>query len=419
MDGDGFSCIKSYEHNRSGFFGCKRMGKQNEEGGFHMNILVLGAGHMGRAVAFDMMRTPELERLVVTDLDPKQLKATASFINRPKDRRIRFEKLEVEDDQAVAKLMRRCDTVVSAVTYQYNFKLARLAIQNGCNFCDLGGNNAIVKQELGLHAQAKKQGVTVVPDCGLAPGLVSVLVAHGMARLAKVDTVKIRVGGLPVKPQPPLNYQLVFSVHGLINEYVEKCVKLRDGQIIDEEPLTEVEELEFPPPFGKLEAFNTSGGTSTLPHTYQDKVKHLDYKTIRYPGHCAQLKLLLDLGLMDSKPYKLGAAKVVPRELLARLLTDKLPRDGQDCILVRIVLEGTRNGSARRMQYQIIDYGDAANHITAMMRLTAFPISVIAQMMSGGEITRAGAIPQELCVPAEKFIEALKKRGVGIEITER
>ncbi|MBL7960001.1 saccharopine dehydrogenase, partial [bacterium] len=183
-------------------------------------------------------------------------------------------------------------------------------------------------------------------------------------------------------------------------------------------PLIDVEELECPAPFGKLEAFNTSGGTSTLPQTYKGKVKNLDYKTIRYPGHCAQFKLLMDLGLMDSKPYKLGDQKVVPRELLSSLITDKLTIEGKDCVLVRVVVEGKRNGAARRIQYQIIDYGDAANNITAMMRLTSYPISVIAQMMSAGEITEKGAIPQEVCIPAEKFIEELKKRNIGIEITE-
>ena len=381
-------------------------------------MLVLGAGLMGRAVIFDMMRNPKLEGLIVADHDPKQLKEVQSLLDSPNDLRIKYKKLDIDNEKEVTKLMRDCDTVVSAVTYKYNFSLAKLAIHNGCNFCDLGGNNTIVNQELELHEKAKKKGVTVVPDCGLAPGMVSVLVAHGMAKMNEVEHVKIRVGGLPVDPKPPMNYQLVFSVHGLINEYVESCVKIRDGKIIEEEPLIDVEELEFPAPFGKLEAFNTSGGTSTMPQTYKGKVKNLDYKTIRYPGHCAQFKLLMDLGLMDSKPYKFGDHKIAPRELLSSLLTDKLTMEGKDCVLVRVVIEGKKNGASHSVQYQIIDYGDEANGITAMMRLTSYPISVIAQMMSSGEIAEKGAIPQELCVPAEKFIEELKKRNIGIEITE-
>lgn len=383
-----------------------------------MKILVLGAGLMGRAVAFDMARNPKIEGIVISDHDPKMLKETQTLLNNPNDLRVKYKKVDIDDEKEVVKLMEDCDTVVSAVTYKYNFKLAKLAIQNGCNFCDLGGNNTIVNQELELHEKAKKKNVTVVPDCGLAPGMVSVLVAHGMAHMDEVDNVRIRVGGLPVDPKPPMNYKLVFSVHGLINEYVESCVKIRDGKILEEEPLIDVEELEFPAPFGKLEAFNTSGGTSTLPQTYKDKVKNLDYKTIRYPGHCAQFKTLFDLGLMESKPYKLDEGKVVPRELLSKLLTDKLTMDGKDCVLVRVTIDGKKNGAPKHIQYQIIDLGDEANGITAMMRLTSYPISVIAQMMSAGEILDKGAIPQELCVPGEKFIEELRKRNIKIETKE-
>lgn len=383
-----------------------------------MKILVLGAGLMGRAVAFDMARNPKIEGIIIADHDTKMLKETQALLNSPNDLRVKYKKADADDEKELGRLMADCDTVVSAVTYKYNFKLAKLAIQNGCNFCDLGGNNTIVNQELELHEKAKKKNVTVVPDCGLAPGMVSVLVAHGMVHMDEVDNVRIRVGGLPVDPKPPMNYKLVFSVHGLINEYVESCVKIRDGKIIEEDPLIDVEELEFPAPFGKLEAFNTSGGTSTLPQTYKDKVKNLDYKTIRYPGHCAQFKTLYELGLLDSKPYKLDEGKVVPRELLSKLLTDKLTMEGKDCVLVRVTIDGKKNGAPKHIQYQIVDLGDDANGITAMMRLTSYPISVIAQMMSAGEIGDKGAIPQELCVPGEKFIEELRKRNIKIEIKE-
>ena len=383
-----------------------------------MKILVLGAGLMGRAVAFDMARNPKIEGITIADHDTKMLKETQAVLNSPNDLRVKYKKVDADDEKELGKLMADCDTVVSAVTYKYNFKLAKLAIQNGCNFCDLGGNNTIVNQELELHEKAKKKNVTVVPDCGLAPGMVSVLVAHGMAHMDEVDNVRIRVGGLPVDPKPPMNYKLVFSVQGLINEYVESCVKIRDGKIIEEDPLIDVEELEFPAPFGKLEAFNTSGGTSTLPQTYKNKVKNLDYKTIRYPGHCAQFKTLYDLGLLDNKPYKLDEGKVVPRELLSKLLTDKLTMEGKDCVLVRVTIDGKKNGAPKHIQYQIVDLGDDANGITAMMRLTSYPISVIAQMMSAGEIGDKGAIPQELCVPGEKFIEELRKRNIKIEIKE-
>ncbi|HNB57938.1 MAG TPA: saccharopine dehydrogenase C-terminal domain-containing protein [bacterium] len=383
-----------------------------------MKILVLGAGWMGRAVVFDLLRNHHMERIIVADANAQALKETEAFVKAENDLRFLAKKINVEDEEALKKLMSQVDTVVSAVTYKYNYKLARLAVQCGCNFCDLGGNNTIVAQELSLHDKAKKKNITIIPDCGLAPGMVSVLVADGIGQMDETTDVQIRVGGLPLEPRPPMNYKLVFSVHGLINEYVEPCVKIQSGEVVTVDPMVDVEELEFPAPFGKLEAFNTSGGTSTLPQTYLGKVKNLDYKTIRYPGHAAQFKLLMDLGLTESKPVKVGNDTVVPRDLLAQNLTKVLTMEGRDAVLVRVTVKGIKGGNPKEIQYQIVDYGDASNNITAMMRLTSYPISVIAQMMTEGKITEKGAVPQELAVPTRPFIEALRARNIDIQITE-
>ncbi|HNC50359.1 MAG TPA: saccharopine dehydrogenase C-terminal domain-containing protein, partial [bacterium] len=328
-----------------------------------MKILVLGAGWMGRAVVFDLLRNHHMERIIVADANAQALKETEAFVKAENDLRFLAKKINVEDEEALKKLMSQVDTVVSAVTYKYNYKLARLAVQCGCNFCDLGGNNTIVAQELSLHDKAKKKNITIIPDCGLAPGMVSVLVADGIGQMDETTDVQIRVGGLPLEPRPPMNYKLVFSVHGLINEYVEPCVKIQSGEVVTVDPMVDVEELEFPAPFGKLEAFNTSGGTSTLPQTYLGKVKNLDYKTIRYPGHAAQFKLLMDLGLTESKPVKVGNDTVVPRDLLAQNLTKVLTMEGRDAVLVRVTVKGIKGGNPKEIQYQIVDYGDASNNI--------------------------------------------------------
>jgi len=380
-----------------------------------MKFLVIGAGWMGRAAIKDLLENPKTERVIAADFSSSQLNELKSFIPKLNLIRLQLKKVDVAKTAAVKALMKNVDTVISAVTYKYNYDLAKAAIQSGCHFCDLGGNNTIVDREFTLHALAKKKGVTVVPDCGLAPGMVSVLVADGASQLTEIENIRIRVGGLPVDPKPPMNYKLVFSVHGLINEYVEPCVKIIDGKIVKVDPLIDVESLEFPAPFGKLEAFNTSGGTSTLPKTYFGKVKNMDYKTIRYPGHCAQFKLLMDLGLMSSQPMKIGVNQITPREILSPLLTEKLTMPGKDSVLVRVTVDGHKNGQSKSVRYQIVDYGD--EKITAMMRLTAYPISIVAQMMSDGTITQKGVMPQEVCVPPKPFIEELRKRNIQIEIT--
>src|SRR5205085_4293797 len=222
-------------------------------------------------------------------------------------------------------LMRDHAAAISCVNYWLNEQLAGAAIDAGTNFCDLGGNNTVVDAELALDAAARAKGVNVVPDCGLAPGMTQLLVAHAVSRLASVDEIHIRVGGLPLDPKPPLDYQFVFAVEGLINEYVERARVLRGGKIVEIDSMTELEELEFPAPFGTMEAFQTSGGTSTLPDTYLGRVRELDYKTIRYQGHCEKFKLLVDLGLTTSETIDVDGLQVAPRRVLGEMLLKRLP----------------------------------------------------------------------------------------------
>jgi len=178
----------------------------------------------------------------------------------------------------------------SAVPYRFNYTLARIAVETITHFLDLGGNNEIVEKELGLSKEAVKNGVTVIPDCGLAPGLTSIITRDIVEQMESVDYVKLRVGGLPVNPKPPLNYQIVFSLTGLLNEYVEDAIVLDRGKIIKKKSMTELETIMFPQPFGKMEAFLTSGGCSTLPYVYKNRINYLDYKTVRYPGQILDLQ---------------------------------------------------------------------------------------------------------------------------------
>lgn len=376
-----------------------------------MKILVLGAGRMGLGACYDLVNSPEVESVTVADLDPLRTEAIASRLASPK---LLVRRVDVTDLVRVVELMHSHDAVISCVVYRYNLSLARAAIEARANFCDLGGNNQVVDAELALDKEARAAGVRIIPDCGLAPGLVSILVAHGCGRFQRLDAIHIRVGGLPLKPKPPLNYQIVFSIDGLINEYVEPARILRGGRVVQVDSMTEVETLDFPPPYGGLEAFHTSGGTSTLPETFRDKVSELDYKTIRYPGHCRQFKLLLDMGLASSNPIRVEGTEVVPRNFLRELLGQMLPSDGPDVVLVRVEFTGVKNGQQSTLVYDIIDCYDETTDLSAMMRTTAFPASIVAQMMVRGDIPHPGALPQERCVPPDKFIEALAGRNIHL-----
>ncbi len=243
--------------------------------------------------------------------------------------------------------------------------------------------------------------------------MVSVLAMHGANRFEEIEEIHIRVGGLPQNPQPPLNYQLVFSVEGLINEYIETARVIRKGEITEVDSMTELESLSFDN-FPALEAFQTSGGTSTLPDTFLGKIKELDYKTIRYAGHCDKFKTMIDLGLCSSDEILADYAKVTPRKVFGELLQKNLPADEPDYVLIRLEFVGKIGGESKRLRYDVVDKFDEATGLSAMMRTTAFPASIIAQMMARGEVSERGATPQEKVIDAEKFIAELARRNIKI-----
>ncbi len=369
---------------------------------------------MGLGAAFDLAHNSDVEAVTVADLDLERARSVASTV---KSDRVKPAQIDVADDRAVVELMRGHDAAISCVTYFHNVRLARAAVEARVNFCDLGGNNAVVAEELALDEAARAAGINIIPDCGLAPGMVSVLVAHGARKFDELEAIHIRVGGLPLEPRPPLNYQIVFAVEGLINEYVERARVIREGKIIEVDSMTEIERLQFPAPFDEMEAFQTSGGTSTLPESFMGRVSELDYKTIRYPGHCEQFKLLIDLGLASSEELEIDGIGVRPRRVLGEMLLRHLPADEPDVVLIRVEFRGRAEGTAQRLRYDIIDRFDERTGLSAMMRTTAFPASIIAQMMARGDIKEKGAIPQELSVPPDAFVAELSKRNIQIAIS--
>lgn len=379
-----------------------------------MKIAVIGAGLMGRAAVFDLARVNGVEQVGVFDIDGRLAQEVA---NKFGNGIARAGALDAGDEAACLSALKGYSAALSCVTYKYNPNLTRAAIANGCHFVDLGGNNDVVRSQLEMASEAKKMNVVVVPDCGLAPGMVSILVADGVDKLDAVSSVKIRVGGLPQSPRPPLNYQMVFSSEGLINEYWEPCVILEDGKKKTVNPMTGLELLTFDG-IGKLEAFYTSGGTSTLPETFEGKVDFLDYKTIRYPGHCQLFKTMLEIGLGSRTPVKVNGTTVEPRSVLKAVLDKNLSFDDPDLVLVRVTIEGERGDTSKTIVYEVVDRQDSKTGLTAMMRTTAFPAAIITWMAASGQIEARGVVPQEIAVNPGIFIPQLKKRGIFLTIKE-
>lgn len=198
-----------------------------------MKLLVIGSGMMGSAAAFDMARMSTVSSVTLADADVKRARDVAARVNKINgDKKVRAVGLDASDEKAAAKLMRGHDAALSAVPYFLNLGLARAAVEARCHFADLGGNNTVVRQELALAKKAEGRGVAIAPDCGLSPGMASILGGELVRRLGgRADALRLYVGGLPEQPTPPFHYQLVFSVEGLINEYVELARILRKGKL--------------------------------------------------------------------------------------------------------------------------------------------------------------------------------------------
>jgi lysine 6-dehydrogenase len=378
------------------------------------SVLILGAGEMGRAIAHDLLAfVPDVD-LSVLDSNPRALQRLQEFLVPSK---IRSVPGDIQDLKLIAELISGMDIVVGAVSYKSNFALSRLAVEHKASWIDLGGNNDIVDQQFTLDKDAKSTGVTIIPDCGLAPGMVNIIAGHAFRELDVTDEIHLRVGGLPQNPKPPLNYELCFSAEGLINEYVEPTRILRDGQLETQDSLCEVERLDLGAPYDHLEAFYTSGGTSTLVKSLEGRVRNLDYKTIRYAGHLDKIKFLADFGYFDSEELPVGEkSKTSPREVTETLL-HRLGWVKRDVVLLKAWAFGQKQGKPTRMGYSLVDEVDEATGLTAMARTTGFSAAIIAEMIIDGRIREKGVLYQELSVPHEEYFAELRKRGIDIRLS--
>jgi lysine 6-dehydrogenase len=377
-----------------------------------MRMLVLGAGLQGSACAFDLLQNPDVVEVRLADLNVEHVPPFLAPYSGP---RLIPTRLDVRARDAVLALMRKSDAVMSAIPYYFNFPLAELAVEAGVHFCDLGGNTEIVSQQRGLNAQAAAKGVTIIPDCGVAPGMVNVLAQHGISQLDSVDAVRMFVGGLPQKPEPPLNYQIVYSLEGVLDYYTTLSWVLRDGKRHQVMALSERERVQFPAPVGELEAFHTAGGLSTMPFRYEGKISSMEYKTLRYPGHAHIMEAIRDLGLLSLDPVDVKGTKVVPRDAVVATIGPKLRKpEGRDLVALRVTVTGTKNGAPRKLSWELIDHYDERHGISAMMRTTGYSLSITGQMQARGEITPAGVHTPDECVPPQRYIDELGKRGIRI-----
>jgi lysine 6-dehydrogenase len=378
---------------------------------------VIGSGRQGTAAAYDFAKFGDADDIVMGDRVLAQAKRAAVRVNKLAGRSVAHAiQADVTRPPSILKAIKDADVLLSGVPYFFNLGLAKLALQAKVSMVDFGGNTDLVRKQLALDAAARKAGVGFVPDCGMGPGLNITMGVYAMELLDVAEHVYIYDGGLPQHPRPPWNYELTFNVEGLTNEYFGDATFIRDGRVARIPLFSEFELVDFPP-LGTLEAVVTPGGLSTAPWSFQGKLTTYQNKTLRYPGHWAQMQAFQDLGLFDLDPIEVDGRAVIPRHVFHALFEPKVtPNDIRDVCVERVRALGMKDDHTAEAVVELVDYYDEATGFTSMERLTGWHAAITAEMVARGTIP-PGAHSVELGIPAKAFVAEARKRGLNI--TER
>lgn len=360
---------------------------------------VLGAGQ-GAATAYDLARFGNASQVILVDKLGERASMVASHINGLLGKNIVLPiGADVSDSEALKQLIQGSVSVVGAVSFKVNLALSKLAIDIGAHYIDLGGNTDVVIKQHALDAEAKERRVSIVPDCGMGPGL-NLSLANAAGRMLRHPlSLSIYCGGLPQKPEGLLNYALFFSIEGLVNEYTGETEVISGGEIVRRQTLGGGEFVNLGGELGILEAARTLGALSTAPWTYPDTFKGLqtlEYKTLRYPCHWDHIRAWQEQGVL--------------REELERHLGTELS-SVPDVGVIRVV--GVAK-DCEKVVIDVLDYRDEQTGFSAMQRLTGFHASVVAILAAKGRIPR-GVVPVE-SINGNLVIREMRKRGISVEI---
>jgi len=380
-----------------------------------MKVLILGCGNIGSVAAEDIGKSIDSIEVVVADRNETRAKLIAEGIS---ESNVSWIQLDAAKHNELVKTLEDFDLAMGFLPGKLGHRLAEACIDARNDLVDV---SYMAENPLTLNDKAIKAGVTIIPDCGLAPGISNTLVGYAAGKFDKVQTVCIMVGGLPEKPVPPLGYVITWSLESLIDEYTRKARIVKEGEIVEVEALNGLEEIEFPN-VGRLEAFYTDG-LRTLPYTVSN-VDNMWEKTLRYPGHAEKIKLLKALGFFDEKQINVEDVSLSPRKLTVKLFDQKLRRpEIRDIVAMKIEVSGIKNDKHMRYVYHMLDRYDENRGITAMARTTAYPASIIAQLMLKKAVKAKGVVPLERLGVSEeffsKFLNELEKREIRITEEEK
>ena len=375
-----------------------------------MKIAVIGAGMMGSVIAWDLARSEDVEEVTVADISQGRLSALKKRLGEKGATR----RIDASDGVALRRLLGSSDVAVSALPHGAVHPVDVAAIESGARIV----NTAFEDEQMDLDGRAKARGSVLIPGCGVAPGLSNILVVEGARSMDVAEEGHIYVGGLPQEPEPPLSYRLVFSVRGLIREYLTARV-VRDGEVRSVEPFGEVRRVRFRKPIGDLEGFFTDGLGSSM-YSLRS-LKELDERTLRYPGHADKIKFLLDAGFFSSETVTVDGREIAPVEVSEAVLQKVLTTgDPKDLTVMRVETVGWLGRKRVMVTFELVDRYDEVNGVTSMGRTTGFTAAIVARMLGRGEIEGAGVLPPETALGAAGVRRLLSElRSKGVVVTKR
>jgi saccharopine dehydrogenase-like NADP-dependent oxidoreductase len=379
-----------------------------------MKISVIGAGSIGAAIVRELcVRSDQVSQVQVCDTRSRALQNLHEQVESPA---LRSFQVDARDMNVLSQIVRGSDCAISCVPPELNPELAELCLSAGVNFCDLGGNDHIVQQELDLNDRAREKSTWIIPNCGLAPGLVNVLCLHGIDQFDRAESASLRVGDVPLQPEDPFNFRISWSAERILDDYTNPAQHVQGGQIVEVDALTRDEEIHFDEePFGTMEAFCTQGGLSTLTETLAGNIESLDHKTIRWPGHAHQMRFVIGLGLGEQR--KIGVrTHLTYRDILVRRMRERLGGDYQDAVLMRVAIRGEKDGEPKTLVYEMVERFDPSTNQTAMMRATAIPTMVVAHLVAQRKgVSEGGADVPENVVPRGLYLDTVAEHGLNIK----
>jgi lysine 6-dehydrogenase len=361
-----------------------------------------------------------VDEIIPADAYPEGAKAQAAKVKSEKIGKV--EKIDVTDRQATVKIIKGFDVVASGLPRPFCDQAVAATIEAGVGWADIAANFGTIFSQ---HQDAVKAGVTVVPHIGLDVGTDRVLLGVGTRKLDKVESLYVGCGGFPQKDTPgynnPLRYKISWYWPFAVDSNLGTCRVLKDGKMVEIPILSDAQDIMFPEPLGRLEAFTNGSLTDVVEHLGLRNVRDAYAQTIRWPGHSETWTTLKELHLLDKEPVKVKGVEVSPREFWYSLGEQWLqydPGEG-DAICQRVIVSGTKDGEPASYTYEFMDFYDPDEDITAMARTTAFPCSIVAQMIAKGEMDTPGVIHPAKIGYNEKlsdtFFKEMAKRRINVQ----